>query len=685
MDKQRLLNLLSKNTYLQHFVTMVYKYEAGKTESGKVNLGSFNESDDIKIGGNSTAFGAGQFTTATRNEVYNKYGVDAWSPIREDQEAAMIALLDMRGVIDEVSVGNFKSLDREGLWETFRVGEPGYKPLNDPAALTDVIAVEENLEAERMDATYAPAESLANLTPEVYAAKMKLYEKQGVFPFDAVQPFLNGDLGSLGDQYIEALDKAHAVGEEKKTQLAVINTPPVETKKPIEKSSVVDTSKLNKSQTTVYNDIVARIDADTDYNEEEKNILKAKSFAEVLDAENINDLRKTQNISLSGLYNQHLSDVKSSKISKLNRLKEDSSLSFEDRDLADKYLTSLKRPTSTSIRDTYGMNIPSYSEEDISNFLSRLDSTVPEPVKTETPTTPTAPTTPTEPVQPQTRGEVPLIKLATKGIESIPNEVDGTPIRQSMSDVPLEPIKNAKLKMAADKISGFLQDSGITGESVTNALRAGAGILSLYEATKKDKVNQAKVSPLMLEAVNRAKEIAKVGMPYEQKMAAIKDLNNAYAGAMKNVMAISGGQRGAALASMGAVDSSRVGALVDLAAKSSDMRMEGMKMFQEAAGNYSKLKLTADMGNEQLRAKLNEGRKERLLKTGSTLYEQAMEFNRNFKDASYNDELVTAIQNLRKSDDDDAARAERLRQETIVNPYLNFDITNTSIPEEGKK
>jgi len=135
MDKQQLLGLLNKNPYLQHLVTMIYKYEAGKTKSGAPNLGSFNENKDIAIGGNSTAFGAGQFTTATRNEVLRDYGVDAWSPLKEDQEAAMIALLDMRGVLDDVSTGNYKSLDRTGLWETFRQGQPGYKPLNDPSAL----------------------------------------------------------------------------------------------------------------------------------------------------------------------------------------------------------------------------------------------------------------------------------------------------------------------------------------------------------------------------------------------------------------------------------------------------------------------------------------------------------------------------------------------------------------------
>ena len=103
-------------------------------------------------------------------------------------------------------------------------------------------------------------------------------------------------------------------------------------------------------------------------------------------------------------------------------------------------------------------------------------------------------------------------------------------------------------------------------------------------------------------------------------------------------------------------------------------------MFQQAAGDYSKLKLTADMGNEELRAKLEDSRKERMLKAGSTLYEQAMEFNRNFKDETYNKELISAIQGLQGAGggDDDAKRAEELRQETVVGGFEDFTIPGTN-------
>ena len=235
------------------------------------------------------------------------------------------------------------------------------------------------------------------------------------------------------------------------------------------------------------------------------------------------------------------------------------------------------------------------------------------------------------------------------------------------------------LKIAGLNASEFLEEKGINLRSAGNALRAGAGLLSLYEATKKDKVNQAKVSPLMLEAINKAKKISEIGMPYEQKMAAIKDLNNSYAGAMKNVMAISGGQRGSALANIGAVDANRVSALTDLAGQSAGMRIDGMKMYQQAVGDYSKLKLTADMGNEQVRVKFNEARKERLLKLGSNLYEQALEFNRNLKDEETNTELINAIKGYNNENPD---AATQLGFDNAINPLLDFNITNTNIPED---
>ena len=63
---------IQDNKYLQYLIYSVYKEETGKLNNGMPNIGSFNESSMAKGGGNSTAFGAGQFITETRNKIKKK-------------------------------------------------------------------------------------------------------------------------------------------------------------------------------------------------------------------------------------------------------------------------------------------------------------------------------------------------------------------------------------------------------------------------------------------------------------------------------------------------------------------------------------------------------------------------------------------------------------------------------------
>ena len=166
------------------------------------------------------------------------------------------------------------------------------------------------------------------------------------------------------------------------------------------------------------------------------------------------------------------------------------------------------------------------------------------------------------------------------------------------------------------------------------ALSAGAGIMSVYEATRRDKVTKSHIDPLFKEALLKTREASQIGMPYEQRQAALKDIANSYSGAMKNVMAISGGQRGAALANIGAVDSSRVNALVDLASKSADLRQKNLDLYSKTAAAYSNQKLNADMNNETLRQKVEMNRKNNLRAIGLNLFKEATEFSRNYMDIS---------------------------------------------------
>ena len=192
-------------------------------------------------------------------------------------------------------------------------------------------------------------------------------------------------------------------------------------------------------------------------------------------------------------------------------------------------------------------------------------------------------------------------------------------------------LKNAKLDLG--DVSQAMNAAGF-------ALSAGAGIMSIAEAMERDSVSKSQVDPLFTEAVNKVRAASETGMPYEQRQAAMKDINNAYVGAMKNVMAISGGQRGLALANVGVVDANRLNSLVDLASKDSDMRQKNLELFAKTSAEYSNQKLTADMNFQKLKSTLDMNRKNRLADIGGGLLEQAQQYGANYTATRMADKLM---------------------------------------------
>ena len=242
--------------------------------------------------------------------------------------------------------------------------------------------------------------------------------------------------------------------------------------------------------------------------------------------------------------------------------------------------------------------------------------------------------------------------ITTEGlVEPLDTEVtlEGEPGGEERVLTPLEEheLNLLKKQERREKWSNIAKGLGDVSKAAGVALMAGAGLKSMFEATKKHKINKIRVSPLMEEAFQKAKNLSTQGMTYAERSAAMADLNNAYAGAMKNVMAISGGQRSTALANMGVVDASRVNALVDLAGKDAALRRDNMKMYQEQAKNIGQMQLTADSTNEQLRATLEEGRKTRLAKIGDNLFSEAAEFTRNLADQKNNKDLVDMVKGVK--------------------------------------
>jgi hypothetical protein len=137
-------------------------------------------------------------------------------------------------------------------------------------------------------------------------------------------------------------------------------------------------------------------------------------------------------------------------------------------------------------------------------------------------------------------------------------------------------------------------------EGLLTGLKAAAGDISLSKALKNDIV-KTELSPLLQEALTKQKELSKSGLTAEEKAAAMKNINDGYAGAMKNVLRASGGQRGAYLANQGVVDANRVSSLIDLAGKDAAIRRQNIGQYNQLATAVGKMQLQADLSNEQLR------------------------------------------------------------------------------------
>ncbi len=203
--------------------------------------------------------------------------------------------------------------------------------------------------------------------------------------------------------------------------------------------------------------------------------------------------------------------------------------------------------------------------------------------------------------------------------------------RKDKLDLTKQKIKD-KLPVIGEKTLNVLKGLADNVDKAFFALSAGAGIKNIFEATERDEVTKSHVSPLFKEALLKTRQASDQGMPYAQKQAALKDIAAAYSGAMKNVMAMSGGQRGLALSNAGIADASRVNALVDLAGKNAEIRQKNLDLYAKTAGAYSQQKLSADMNHAELSAKLESNRKNRQANIGLNLFKEATEYSRNYMD-----------------------------------------------------
>ena len=112
--KEEEYNSYLDNENIQWFMHQLMNHESDKTSDGVVNYGGFNQG-----GSDSSAFGMGQYTGTTRNEILEKYNIDAWSDDLNTQMKAVIATLHMDGDLDHVLGGNFEDVFGESDLKTY--------------------------------------------------------------------------------------------------------------------------------------------------------------------------------------------------------------------------------------------------------------------------------------------------------------------------------------------------------------------------------------------------------------------------------------------------------------------------------------------------------------------------------------------------------------------------------------
>tara|TARA_R100000027_G_scaffold67440_1_gene66174 strand:- start:277 stop:2145 length:1869 start_codon:yes stop_codon:yes gene_type:complete len=416
---------------------------------------------------------------------------------------------------------------------------------------------------------------------------------------------------------------------------------------------------LNPAQKDLYNKLKKSIDA-SGFPAKRRNELAEAAYQKALnlDSRNLQNVKESEKYTIQNLISEvnkkGFADDKKALESYIN----DPSISTEKRLEAENILKMYESGRQKVIpgkldnpaRMQEGFDQIEKYESEIRRFANENINISEEPVvKKQVVETPTKVEEPEEKVEPTTSENKLVDSITTEGLlyDGQGSEIDlsSLPSEVPLTEVPLtEEPKNTGLKNTIEKIKNSADEAFF-------ALSAGAGIMSIFEATRRDKVTKAHVSPLFKEALLKTREASQVGMPYEQQQAALKDINNAYAGAIKNVMAISGGQRGAALANIGAVDASRVNSLVDLASKSADIRQKNLDLYSKTAAAYSQQKLSADMSHESLKQKVEMNRKNNIKDIGLNLFKEATEYSRNYMDLSAFDTDEETTTNLIPTDD----------------------------------
>ena len=220
-------------------------------------------------------------------------------------------------------------------------------------------------------------------------------------------------------------------------------------------------------------------------------------------------------------------------------------------------------------------------------------------------------------------------------------------------------------------------------EKALTGLKAAAGILSLSQALRAPDVETPEISPLVTEALHKQKALAESGLTAKEKGAAMQNLNDAYAGAMKNVLRASGGQRGMFLANQGTVDANRIQGLNQLAAQDAALHRQNIGQYNQLASSVGSMKLSRDMNVEQMRQATLSNNRQILSGVGSNLLSDAI------SDVSYymnpNREKTQALlDQLSKGQNADTSGFDKSVETANTDPTNQKKVDKTQVANQKK-
>lgn len=225
-------------------------------------------------------------------------------------------------------------------------------------------------------------------------------------------------------------------------------------------------------------------------------------------------------------------------------------------------------------------------------------------------------------------------------------EVEDIEEEESMESLGLN--EDGSQKPKTPPVSPDKQEQMRKAEKVLSGLKAAAGILSLSKALKDPEIATPELSPLITEAVEKQRQLSKSGLSSEEKAAAMSNLDSAYAGAMKNVLRASGGQRGMFLAGQGIVNAQRIKGLNELAALDAAERRQNVQQYNALASTAGQMQLQRDMTVEQMKQATIQKNNEVLGGIGTSLVSDALSDvswylnpNRDLIEQSYRNNLET--------------------------------------------